>query len=59
MEEENMTLRRKCLYLELIWSAFSRIWTDYVEILISFRIQSKLGKTRTRLTPNTDTFLAV
>ena len=26
-----VTLRKKCSYLELFWSAFSRIWTEYVE----------------------------
>ena len=26
-------LREKCPYSELFWSAFSRIWTDYGEIL--------------------------
>ena len=39
-------MREKCLYLELFWSAFSRIRTEY-------------GKMRTRITPNTDTFNAV
>ena len=28
-----LTLREKCSYLELFWSAFSRIWTEYGEIL--------------------------
>ena len=26
---ENSTLRKKCPYSELLWSAFSRIWTEY------------------------------
>ena len=26
-------LREKCLYLELFWSIFLRIWTEYREIL--------------------------
>ena len=26
------SLREKCLYLELFWSLFSRIWTEYAEI---------------------------
>ena len=26
-------LRKKCLYSELFWSAFCRIWTEYGEIL--------------------------
>ena len=41
-------LHKKCPYSELFWSAFSRIWT----------IQSKCGKKRTRITPNTDAFEA-
>ena len=44
------TLCKKCPYLELFWSTFSRIRTEYIEIC---------GKMRTRITPNTDTFHAV
>ena len=29
----NMKLRKKCSYLELFWSVFSGIWTDYGEIM--------------------------
>ena len=40
------TVRKKCPYLELFWSAFSRIWTEYGEIrsvsLHSARIFFKL-----------------
>ena len=25
------TPRKKCLYSELLWSVFSRIWTEYAE----------------------------
>ena len=50
------SLREKCPYSELFWSAFSRIRTEYGEIL---RIQSECGKMWTRITPNTDTFYAV
>ena len=49
-------LREKCPYSELFWSLFSGIRTEYGEIL---HIQSKCGKMRTRITPNTDTFNAV
>ena len=31
--KSNITLRKKCPYSELFWSAFSRIWTEYGEIL--------------------------
>ena len=51
-----ISLCKKCPYSELFWSAFSRIRTEYGEIL---RIQSECGKIRTRITPNTDTFHAV
>ena len=51
-------LCKKCPYSELFWSAFSRIWTEYGEYYVFLRIQSKCGKMRTRLTPNTDTFYA-
>ena len=37
------SLRKKCQYSELFWSAFSHIRTE-------------CGKLRTRITPNTDTF---
>ena len=52
-------LREKCLYSELFWSVFSRIRTEYGEILVCLRIQSECGKIRTRITPNTDTFYEV
>ena len=39
-----------------IFPAFSRIRTEYGEILVS---QENAGKMRTRITPNTDTFYAV
>ena len=40
-----LSLRKKCPYSELLWSAFSRIRTEYGEIPeISLRIQSKCGK---------------
>ena len=52
-------LCEKCPYSELFWPAFSRIRTEYVEILPSLRIQSECEKIWTRITPNTDTFYAV
>ena len=30
---DNLSLREKCPYSELFWSAFSRIWTKYGDIL--------------------------
>ena len=50
-------LREKSQYSEFFWSVFSRIWTEYLEIL-SLCIQSKCGKIWTRKTSNTDTFHA-
>ena len=52
-------LFEKCPCSELFWSAVSRIWTEYEEILCISRTQSKCGKMRTRITPNTHTFYAV
>ena len=52
-------LRKKCPYSELFWSAFSRIRTEYGEILWDIRISLysvRMRKMRTRITPNTDTF---
>ena len=51
------SLRKKCLYSKLFWFAFSRIWTEYGEILCISPYS--VGKMRTRLIPNTDTFYAV
>ena len=51
-----LALHRKSSYSELFWSVFSRIWTEYGEML---RIQSNCVKIRTRITPNKDTFDAV
>ena len=31
--ESQVSLRKNCLHSELFWSAFSRIWTEYEEIL--------------------------
>ena len=53
---EKVSLREKCPYLELFWSAFSRKRTEYC---VSLCIQSEHGKIRTRITPNMDTFYAV
>ena len=39
------SLRKKCSYSKLFWSAFSRIWTEYGEIL---------GNNSVRMRENTD-----
>ena len=56
-----LTLRKKCQYSELFWSAFSRIRTECGKILseiLKYWIWRDT-KMRTRITPNTDTFHAV
>ena len=52
-------MHKKCPYLELFWSVFSGIQTEYERYSVSLRIQSECGKIRTRITPNTDDFHAV
>ena len=47
-----LSLHQKCSYLELFWSVFFRIRSEYGET----HIQSECGKMRTRITPNTDTY---
>ena len=46
------TLRKKCPYLELFWSAFSRIRTDHREILsnspYSFRVRENAGQNNSK-----------
>ena len=49
----------KCQYSEFFLSAFSRISTEYFEIVPSLRILSKCRKIQIRKTPNTETFHAV
>ena len=61
------SLRKKCMYSEVIlvpiFPAFSFIRTEYGEILriypYSVRMRENVGKMRTRITPNMDTFYAV
>ena len=48
---EQISLRKKFSYSELIWPVFSRIRTEYGEF--------ECGKIRTRITPNMDNFHAV
>ena len=53
-------LRGKCPYSEFFWSVFSRIWTEYGDMLaVSLLTQSECGKIRARKIPNTDTFYAL
>ena len=51
---QNLSLREKCPYSELFWSAFPRIRIEY-----GCRKIPECWKMRTRITPNTNTFYAV
>ena len=58
-----LTLRENCPYSELFSSVFFSILIEYGEILSVFNlnagkygIYSKVGKIRTKITPNADTF---
>ena len=42
-----MSLREKCLFLEFFWSVFSRIWSEYGEIL-------RISPHSVRMRENTD-----
>ena len=53
---ENYSLRKKCPYSELLWSTFSAFGLNTERYSVSLCIQSKCGKMRTRIPPNTDTF---
>ena len=61
--DQLLSLRKKCLYSELFWSAFFSHFPAFgmntERYDISLRIQFKCGKIRTRITLNTDTFCAV
>ena len=57
--QQTLVLRKKCVYSELFWSAFSAFGLNTERYGVPFRIQFKCGKMRTRITPNTDTFHAV
>ena len=54
-----VSLREKCMYLELFWSVFSRIRNEYEEILHIFGYSVRMRKIWTRITPNKATFYAV
>ena len=49
-------LREKCPYSELFWSEFSRIRTEYGEILCTSPYSVWIWEIRTRTTLTTDTF---
>ena len=54
---QGMDIQRKmCPHSELFWSTFGLNTGRYG---VSFRIQSKSGQMRVRITPNTDAFYAV
>ena len=53
------TLRKKCLYLELYWSVFSHIGTEYGEVRSISLYSIQMWKMLTRINPTRDTFYAV
>ena len=55
----SLTQRKNCPYSELFWCVFSRILLKTGRYSVSFCIQSKSGKIRTRITLNTENFYAV
>ena len=55
----NISLREKCPFSELFWSAFFRIRTEYWEILRISLYSVRMLEKQTRITPKTDTFYAV
>ena len=57
--EWKRTLRKRCPYLELFWSVFSRIRTEYREIRSISRYSVRMRENVNQITPNTDTFHAV
>ena len=50
-------LRKKCPYSEFFWSVFFRILTEYGEILSISLYSVRMGKMRTRKSPNTDSVM--
>ena len=54
-----LTLLKKCPYLELSGPYFSAFRLNNERYCVSLRIQSECGKILTRITPNTNTFHAV
>ena len=59
MPNLKIPLRKKCPYLELFWSYFPAFGLNTEIYGVSLRIQSKCGKMRTRITPNTETYYTV
>ena len=56
---DNSTLRKKCPYSEFFWSIFSRIRTEYREILGISLYSVQMRENTDQKTPNTDTFYAI
>ena len=54
-----LTLREKCPYSEFFWSVFSRILTEYGEILRICPYSVQMRENMEQNNPNTDTFCAV
>ena len=54
-----MTLREKRPYSELFWSTFSRIRTEYGEMLRISQYSVRMQEMRTRITSYTNNFYTV
>ena len=59
MESVRKTLRKKCPYSELFWSVFSRIRTEYEEILCISPYSVRMSENTNQNNSETDTFYAV
>ena len=59
MESVRKTLRKKCPYSELFWSVFSRIRTEYGEILCSSPYSVRMRENMDQNNSETDNFYAV
>ena len=54
-KEKSKSLRKNCPYLELFWSVFSRIWTEYGKIQSISPYSVRLQESTDQKTPITDT----
>ena len=59
LENPTPTLREKCSYSELFWSTFSRIRTEYEEILRISRYSVQMRENADQNNSEYDTFYAV
>ena len=53
---QSTVLRKRCPYSQLLWSAFSHIWTICRDLLCKYPYSGRMGKRRNSKTLNTNTF---